>query len=215
MSLLIGLSRTVARTRPPRLHAKQAPLPGTRSATGGRVARRPPPWPIPASRPRRTIRSSPLRPTCTRIRAPTRSRPSGSGALRQAQDRACRDSRGDGDRHAGGARVIFLPTAPLHEATRQEHGSALPPAREAGGGGVCRRVGCGAGARGAAAGGLCAFFCQAYRFRCLRPVARAKRHSQKRGIFLPITVCQVCQATALKRRKRNWALALPLSLIHI
>ena len=27
---------------------------------------------------------------------------------------------------------------------------------------------------------------------------------------MPITVCQVCQATALKQRKRSWALALPV-----
>ena len=37
--------------------------------------------PTPAPSPTRTIRCSPLRPTSTRTRAPTRSRPSGSGGL--------------------------------------------------------------------------------------------------------------------------------------
>ena len=115
-----------------------------------------------------------------------------------------RDARGDGDRHAGGARVIFLPTAPLHEAARQKHGGAVQAARAAGGGGVCRGVGCGAGARGGAAGGLCAFF--VWPTASLLEADRARRRSLAgTQTFHSRTLCQVCQAPALKQRKRSWA----------
>ena len=124
-----------------------------------------------------------------------------------------RDARGDGDRHAGGARVIFLPTAPLHEAARQGHGGAVQAARAAGGARVCRGVGCGAGARGAAAGGLCAVF--VWPTASLLEADRARRRSLAGAqTFRSRTLCQVCQAPALKQRKRSWALALPVGQLR-
>ena len=83
-----------------------------------------------------------------------------------------RHARGHRHRHAGGALY------------RQEHGRAVQIARETGGGGVCRGVGCGAGARGAAAGGLCAFLC-GLPLRYLRPIARAQDRSQALRLFAP------------------------------